>query len=372
MIWEISEDKPQIEGLDAEGRPYPAYAASLGLVRAPFGRRAVAALLDVTIWLILMLPLLLGSTPLLLKLASGSISPYGFVNHPDFVLAVVMASVSTFLGLVLLVVQLILQGRKGMTIGKAVAGLRSVNVRTLERPGVGAVLVRFVIVVAAGVVPILGPAFILISPVFDPDGRGRGLHDKATGLWLVDARKGLDPYDAKRMRVARKAVKTEPAVERSALPSLATPTDPASQPEYRPGNRVSAGVLGVARPNEQRPRSAAPPPKPEPPTRYGLRFESGETVPIVDLALLGRNPDAAEQPGATAIALADDSRSLSKTHVLIRPVAQGLEVTDWHSTNGSALMRSGAEMLLTAERPVLVVEGDGIRMGDRVAQVVRV
>ncbi len=259
MIWEVDEKKPTIEGLDAQGRPDPAYAAALGLLRAPFGRRALAVMTDVTIWVILLLPFLVGATPLLLKLATGAISPYGFLNHPDFLLAVVMASISTLLGLVYLVVQLVLHGTKGVTIGKAVTGIRSVNVRTLARPRVGAVLLRFLIVVAAGVVPLLGPAFILISPTFDPEGRGRGLHDKATGIWLVDVRKGLNPYEEKRMRVARKVVKAEPNLGRSALPSLATPTDPEAQPEYRPGSRVSAGVLGMARPHEAHERPAVGP-----------------------------------------------------------------------------------------------------------------
>ena len=449
MIWEVDEKKPTIEGLDAHGRPDPAYAAALGLLKAPFGRRALAVTTDVTIWLILLLPFLVGTTPLLLKLATGTISPYGFLNHPDFLLAVVMASISTLFGLVYLVVQLVLHGTKGVTIGKAVAGIRSVNVRTLARPRVGAVLLRFLIVVAAGVVPLLGPAFILISPTFDPEGRGRGLHDKATGIWLVDVRKGLNPYEEKRMRVARKVVKAEPNLGRSALPSLATPTDPAAQPEYRPGSRVSAGVLGMARPHEahERPavglslatpttaqtpaqvgkpvlggyriadgKSAAPPavapaapvrtasaaplapapqpealqspapppvpvqpepapspaPQSEPVARFSLRFDSGESIPISAPVLLGRNPDATEHPGASAIALADDSRSLSKTHMLVRPIDGGLEIIDCHSTNGSGLIRGGTEYGVAAGTPTTATEGDMIRLGDRVAAVVRV
>lgn len=435
MIWEVDEKERAIEGLDAQGRPDPAYAAALGLLRAPFGRRALAATIDPALWLILMLPFLLGAMPLLLKLAAGTISAYGFVNHPDFVLAVVMASVSTLLGLVLLVVQLILHGVKGMTIGKAITGIRSVDVRTLERPGVGPVLLRFLLVMASGIVPVLGPAFLLSSPTFDPDGRGRGLHDKPTRVWLVDVRRGLNPYDQKRMRVARKVVKTEPTRGRSALPSLATPTDPGSQPEYRPGSRVSAGVLGMARPHDARERPsvglslatptvqtpteagkpvlggyrvadeptpvaeapvaappaplpapveappaspAAPAPAPprtpttpEPAPRYALRFDSGERVPVREPVLLGRNPDAAEHPGATAIALADDSRLLSKTHLLVRPVDGGLEVVDWHSTNGSVLIRSGVEYGIPAGTPTAAGEGDMIRLGDRVAAVVR-
>lgn len=431
MIWEVDEQKRTIEGLDAQGRPDPAYAAALGLLRAPFGRRALSVTVDATIWLILLLPLLIGSTPLLGKLVTGTISAYGFVNHPDFLLAVVMASVSTFLGLVFLVVQLILHGVKGMTLGKAVTGIRSVNVRTLERPGVGAVLLRFLIVVAAGVVPLLGPAFILSSPTFDPDARGRGLHDKATGIWLVDIRKGLNPYDAKRMRVARKVVKAEPNLGRSSLPSLATPTDPDAQPEYRPGNRVSAGVLGMARPHEPHggpaiglslatptaaqtpvetgkpvlggyriadasptPQASSPEmpsaPQPEPAElpapepvqpdpapqtapamRFALVFDTGESIPVSGPVLLGRNPDAANHPGAMAIALTDDSRSLSKTHLLARPVDDGLEVLDCGSTNGSGLIRGGTEYAIAAGTPIVTTDGDMIRLGDRVATVVR-
>ena len=493
MIWEIDEKKQEIEGLDASGRPDPAYAAALGLVRAPFGRRVLAVVCDVAIWVLVQLPLWLGALPLVLKLAGGSISLYGFVNHPDFVLGIVMASITVLLTLVLTIVQLVLHGRKGVTIGKAVAGIRSVNVRTLERPGVGAVLLRFLIVAAAGLVPLLGSVLILVSPTFDPERRGRGLHDKATNVWLVDVRRGLQPYDEKRMRVARKLVKAEPAPERPALPSLATPVDPAVRPEYRPGSRISAGVLGVARPYEahERPtaglpqagapaeigpgeagkpvlggyRSAAderaagaepataglglhanvpppapapqaprvpapaaspapqhPAPAPQPATsstpqpasapapqpasapapqpasdpqpalpqepapapapqparaplpaaRFGLRLDTGESILISAPVLLGRNPDATEHPGARPIALADDSRSLSKTHLLVRPVDGGLEIVDCRSTNGSGLIRDGAEYGVTAGTPVVTTDGDMIRLGDRVAAVVRV
>lgn len=397
MIWQIDEQKSTIEGIDVDGRPDPAYAAALGLVRAPFGRRALSATVDAAIWLLLLLPALIGATPLVVKLATGTISPYGFVNHPDFLLAVILTSISTGLGLVYLIVQWLLHGVKGLTIGKALTGIRSVNVRTLERPRVGAVLVRFVILVASGIIPVLGPAFILVSPVFDAEGRGRGLHDKASGVWLVDVRKGLDPYDQKRMRVARKTVKAEPVAERSALPSLATPTDPDAQPEYRPGGRVSAGVLGIARPDaRERPATGAVAPAPTTPVEapaaepavapvqqpvpppvapasvhFGLRFDSGESIPVSEPVLLGRNPDAAEHPGARAIALADDSRSLSKTHMRVSPIDGGLEIVDCRSTNGSGLIRGGIEYAVTAGVPVATTEGDTIRLGDRTAAVVR-
>ena len=55
----------------------------------------------------------------------------------------------------------------------------------------------------------------------------------------------------------------------------------------------------------------------------------------------------------------------------VRPVAGGLEITDCHSTNGSGLVRDGVEYVVTAGSPVVTTDGDTIRLGDRVAAVVR-
>ncbi|GAA2898034.1 RDD family protein [Microbacterium esteraromaticum] len=485
MIWEIDDKSETIEGLDESGRPDPAYAAALGLLPAPLGRRALAAVYDGAAWMLVQLPFLIGSVPLLMKLAGGSISAYGLVNHPGFTLAVVMASITALLSLALAIVQWSLHAVKGMTIGKALTRIRTVNVRTLGKAGFLRLLLRYLIVGAAGLLPAIGSALFLLSPVFDPERRGRGWHDKASGVWLVDVRAGLNPFDEKRMRVARKMVKAEPTRERVVLPSLATPVDPSQQPAYRPGSRVSAGVLGVARPHDANERpviglpvaagpepepqgeagkpvlggyrapakpeepasgSSAPPPAATPPAvgaagpgapvvdavprqrreartvaverqretpaaaapvapaaapetaapaaapeaaapaaaapapapeaaapvRFGLRFDTGEGIGVTAPVLLGRNPDASGHPGATPMPLADSTRSLSKTHLLARPVDGGIEVVDLGSTNGSGLIRGGAEYALSAGAATLVTEGDTIRLGDRIAAVVRV
>ncbi|MCB0891514.1 MAG: RDD family protein, partial [Propionibacteriaceae bacterium] len=401
--------------------------------------------IDYCLWLVLQLPLWLGAMPLVFKLAAGEISQYGFMNHPSFVFSVVMASLTVALSLVLGVVQLVLHSVRGFTIGKAATGIRTVNARTLAKPGLGAILLRLLIVGAAGLVPLVGQAGFLASPLFD-DRRRQGWHDKATGVWLVDVRLGLQPYDEKRMRVARKMVKAEPAPQRSALPSLATPLNPGTQPTYRPGSRISAGVLGVARPSREHtiveppelpptqagpsepkpvvegyvppaplatpapgtaaqppstPEASAPPPAatqpataatqhvvatgpvaaaqpqripPQPPlpqpTGCALRLDTGELISLATPVVLGRNPDPQGHPGARAVPVADDSRSLSKTHLLVRPVAGGLEITDCHSTNGSGLVRDGVEYGVTPGVPVRVVLGDTVRLGDRTAVVI--
>lgn len=444
-IWEVEDKQVTVEGLDAAGRPDPAYAEALGLLNAPLGRRALALVIDFCLWLVLQLPLWLGAMPLVFKLAAGEISQYGFMNHPSFVFSVVMASLTVALSLVLGVVQLVLHSVRGFTIGKAATGIRTVNARTLAKPGLGAILLRLLIVGAAGLVPLVGQAGFLASPLFD-DRRRQGWHDKATGVWLVDVRLGLQPYDEKRMRVARKMVKAEPAPQRSALPSLATPLNPGTQPTYRPGSRISAGVLGVARPSREHtiveppelpptqagpsepkpvvegyvppaplatpapgtaaqppstPEASAPPPAatqpataatqhvvatgpvaaaqpqripPHPPlpqpTGCALRLDTGELISLATPVVLGRNPDPQGHPGARAVPVADDSRSLSKTHLLVRPVAGGLEITDCHSTNGSGLVRDGVEYGVTPGVPVRVVLGDTVRLGDRTAVVI--
>jgi hypothetical protein len=157
------------------------------------------------------------------------------------------------------------------------------------------------------------------------------------------------------------------------------PADPATAPEpAQAGKPVLGGYRGTGRqtpraaaPAAPAPQPAAPAPPPEPAVRWGLRWDSGESIPIAAPVLLGRNPDAADHPGATAIALADDSRSLSKTHLLVRPVIGGLEIVDCRSTNGSALIRGGTEYGVAAGTPTTATEGDMIRLGDRVAAVLR-
>jgi hypothetical protein len=58
--------------------------------------------------------------------------------------------------------------------------------------------------------------------------------------------------------------------------------------------------------------------------------------------------------------------------MLVRPVDGGLEIIDLRSTNGSAVIRGGAENPVAAGTPAIAIDGDMIRLGDRVAAVVRV
>lgn len=246
MIWEIDEASHRVEGLDENGRAVPEYAASLGLVPAPFGRRALAAGIELAVYVVLQLPLLLGALPGLLEIAAA---PGDLPGGGELALIVICAAASSVLTTAFVLTQLVLQGRRGVTLGKGIAGIRSVNVRTLERPGFwrGAV-VRALVLWASFAVPLIGPLLVVaFSPFFDAERRGRGWADLAAATWFVDARAGLNPYDAKRMRIARKTAATDLADVRSELPSLATPADERAGTAYIPTSRSSGGVLGASR-----------------------------------------------------------------------------------------------------------------------------
>ncbi|MGV9194887.1 RDD family protein [Microbacterium sp. MC2] len=433
-IWEIDEAERPVEGLDPYGRPRPEYAASLGLIPAPFGRRVLATVYEALVVCVLQLPLLLVTLPALLDTVTGG-DPAAVLQRGDLVWVVLAGAFSYALTTAFLLVQLILLGRRGVTLGKAFTGIRVVNVRTLERPKFwrGAV-VRYLVMWASFLVVLIGPLLVIaLSPLFDSEKRGRGWPDRAAQTWFVDARRGLNPYDAKRMRIARKAVSTDLVDQRNVLPSLATPRSGRGPEVYIPVTRSSSGVLGAARsertdaPGEPpaiptvvapsvaelaaapaaaqppaapaaAPTPAAPPPVVGPPastpapaawqppqllprdpepaapssTRsVSLVLDTGETLDIPDGgALIGRAPTAGPaDAGLDLVSVVDASMSVSKTHLAVLVGDEVVVVVDRGSTNGSAVIRGGGEQPLAPGEKVPVTAGDTIRFGDRLAQV---
>lgn len=462
MIWEIDDGEKQIEGLDAAGHPDPAYAASLGLLPAPFGRRTMATVIELLILMLFALPAMLVATPALIEIVSGTGDAGTMLSDGALVWPIVTLAVGNVLATVFIVLQLVLLGRKGVTAGKAVFGLRAVNVRTLERPGFwrGAV-VRYLVLSLSFLLPLLGPLLVVaLSPFFDSERRGRSWLDQAGATWLVDARRGLNPYDVKRMRIARKSVRITEHERGPALPSLATPVERDAPAEYTPSGRLSGGVIGAHRrttpPQPAAPEAApvaraapaaaapfapavapsgmvdaVPPPlvagqlldsfaprgapaasaapapgapaaaapaapapaaapeaaapvaQPEvpapaaseaaaPAVRAVLRLDDGNRIEVRGATLIGRAPAPVAGEGAVQlVAVADDTRSVSKTHLAILPARRGVLVIDRGSTNGSVIARDGAELPLTPGDPAPVQTGDVVRFGDRTLTVER-
>lgn len=424
MIWEIDEAPRVIEGIDDRGRPIPSYAASLGLRPAPFGRRTAATAIEVAVVVILLLPFLVGALPAVIGLA-GSPDPQLQLAQTPLVLIVVCTVASSVLTAAFIVVQMVLHGRRGVTLGKALVGIRSVNVRTLERPGFWrGEVVRYLVMLASFIVPVVGPVLVIaVSPFFDTERRGRGWPDLAGATWFVDVRHGLNPYDIKRMRIARKTVAANLQDDRRPLPSLATPVTAETPGAYVPVARSSGGVIGARRadaPGAEAPpaaasasaaaigagagapaapdaphgaewASAAPlPPSPSPlrsappdlitavpgasvprAVVVAIRLDTGETIAIEGGGLLiGRAPAAAPgEHGMLLLALPDDGRSVSKTHLALLRSGDRLVAMDRASTNGSSLVRAGMEHPLAPGEGFDTADGDTIRFGDRSAEV---
>lgn len=420
MIWEIDESSREIEGLDRNGKPVASYAASLGLLPAPFGRRVGATVIEAIVVALLQLPLVIGVLPTVIA-AAMSPDPVGAITgRSDLLWLVIFAAASSVLTTAFIVVQLVLHGRRGVTLGKAFLGIRSVNARTLERPGFwrGAV-VRYLVLLGSFLVPLVGSLLVVaLSPLFDPDRRGRGWPDFAADTWFVDIRKGLNPYDAKRIRIARKTAAAKLHEERTALPSLATPVGARAQDVYIPTARSRGGVLGAPRTDgSPAPAPAAafqdavvsevpgfapaaspsaaptsvpvpapvpaaaptlastpdpvPTPAPAPAPTLALVLDSGETLAIIgDGILIGRSPAAGPGEAAlTLVAIADPTMSVSKTHLAVLRREGAVFVADRGSTNGSSLTRNGVEHVLLAGESAQLENGDSIRFGDRFAQV---
>lgn len=489
-IWEIPAQITDIEGLDAQGRPDPAYAQAIGLVPARTGMRVLSTLLELVVALVIAVPGTIAGTNLVLLSAAD---PAGLLARKDLIWILLPLIVSYALMLIYTLVQLILHGLKGVTLGKAVAGIRTVNVRTLEKPGFwrGAV-VRYLILAASFLVPLIGPLLVIaLSPLFDAERRGRGWPDRVAATWLVDIRRGLNPYDGKRMRIARKQITTEVHEAAPALPSLATPTDRDAPAVYVPTGRFSGGVVGAHRAAAATPSpSAAPAPSAvpgapvvgvpslatpttaqvgpagsapavpapapadsgapasavapsmpapaasppasisaggfapatasgeaawQPPTiapvvapaapaapasaavpaasaapavpdapRAVLVIDNGERVEVRAATLIGRAPAASPSAGAGAdastgsatgegevqlVRVPDETRSVSKTHVAILLSRRGVVAVDRGSTNGSSIVRDGAEHPLTPGHPAELRAGDVLRFGDRSLRV---
>lgn len=459
MIWEIDDSTHAVEGLDGRGRPRPEYAASLGLRMAPFGRRILATSIELGILVVLQLPLLLVSLPVLLNAAVSADPAAALTDAGNLGLVIACAAASSALTTAFVVLQLILHGRKGTTVGKAATGIRSVNVRTLERPGFwrGAV-VRYLVLGASFLVPLVGPVLVIAcSPLFDPERRGRGWADMAGATWFVDARNGLNPYDVKRMRIARKTAATDLADERSELPSLATSAVAPGSGAYIPVTRSSGGVVGAPRgeaytastapggtgaaavassaaavdrgaaaagapapgagepvhpavasstaaagpgipwtpprllpdaappagqplPAASRPAAPARPGAPAvaaPPVADGsspvvvLEFDTGARIALPGAGILiGRDPSPASgDNGLTLVPIEDPTKSISKTHLALLRTGGAIIAVDRASTNGSALIRDGAEHSLPPGQGVTVRSGDTLLLGDRRALI---
>lgn len=297
------------------------------------------------------------------------------------------------LGAVLVVLGATLLSRRGATPGMALLGLR------VETQGGALTLpdaVRRQAVLALAGLPTfgLGLATLAWTAAADVSGRRRGWHDELVGTVVVDARPvpevvvGPERPQPIVNLTAMRLVPPEPTPasvppDVPVPPTPAAPTPAAREPAPTPTpTPTPAATPEPPAPAPGRRRAAAPAatraPEPVPPrraaraeTRWRATADTGETVLVRGLTLLGRGPQPREgEPVADLVALPSTDMSVSKTHAQLQLSDDGsLVVMDRGSTNGSVLIRQGVPRHLSPGRPVTLLDGDVLRLGDRVLEI---
>jgi uncharacterized RDD family membrane protein YckC len=293
------------------------------------------------------------------------------------------------LGAVLVVLGATLLSTRGATPGMALLGLR------VETPGGALTLpdaVRRQAVLALAGLPTfgLGLATLAWTAAADVSGRRRGWHDELVGTVVVDARPvpevvvGPERPQPIVNLTAMRLVPPEPTpasvppdvpvspTPAAPFPATGEPTPaptPAPTPEFpapAPGRRRAAAPAATRAPEPVPPRRAA-----RPETRWLATADTGETVLVRGLTLLGRGPQPREgESVADLVALSSTDMSVSKTHAQLQLSDDGsLVVMDRGSTNGSVLIRQGVPRHLSPGRPVTLLDGDVLRLGDRVLEI---
>lgn len=108
-----------------------------------------------------------------------------------------------------------------------------------------------------------------------------------------------------------------------------------------------------------------------PPKRTLRLVTDAGTERVVERAVvIGRNPTA--PAGELLFVLQDDTRSVSKTHLLLDGTGDETMVTDLGSTNGSAIVREdGSREGLVPHSPTVLPAGAQVALGDRTLSVER-
>lgn len=101
-----------------------------------------------------------------------------------------------------------------------------------------------------------------------------------------------------------------------------------------------------------------------------IRLSTGQSATLDRTVIIGRRPRSARASGTTMphlIAVESPQQDISRSHLEIRPEGDTVVVIDLHTTNGSTLIRQGADpMRLHPGEQTIVLSGDVVDLGDGV------
>ncbi|WP_447652699.1 FHA domain-containing protein [Microbacterium sufflavum] len=101
-----------------------------------------------------------------------------------------------------------------------------------------------------------------------------------------------------------------------------------------------------------------------------IRVSTGQVVTLDRTVIIGRRPRSTRASGANMphlIAVESPQQDISRSHLEVRPEGDTVVVIDLHTTNGSTLLRPGADPVrLHPGEQTLVLSGDVVDLGDGV------
>jgi pSer/pThr/pTyr-binding forkhead associated (FHA) protein len=94
-------------------------------------------------------------------------------------------------------------------------------------------------------------------------------------------------------------------------------------------------------------------------------YGDGAVIEIDGTIVVGRDPSSSLVANSAAVPIADDGRTMSKSHAVLSVTDEGLFVEDLHSTNGVRIIRDGKEIVVSAGSPARVRADDVLVLGER-------
>lgn len=267
----------------------------------------------------------------------------------------------------------VLEARTGITLGNAALRLRSSRADAPFSPGIGRQLVRGV-VAGAGFAVAVGSWLVMASGAWDPSGRRRTWADRIAGTVVV-AVPARATADAPAVAApGEQPTLLPPTLIDTSRRASATDDDTHTDSHAAARHAVIAQPLALSHP--------APPPAPVTSTQqivshggaaaveHGavlLIFDTGQRVQLSMpmAANLGRAP-APSIHGDELVVVDDPDLSVSKTHLRVEHQRSRTWITDFGSTNGSAVRSDDGHLTeLPAGERVLLDDADRVRMGNR-------
>lgn len=229
------------------------------------------------------------------------------------------------------------EARTGKTLGNLMFGLRTTNDEGFA-PGWLAVFLRNLMIGLSGIVPVIGFVIVMLSNLFDSNGKRQGWYDKAARTFVFDVRRGRNPlvtggingpssFAPEPPPPALQPV-SSPVISRHepSLPSQPHTALGSAQPGSAQTGSVQTGsaqsapapITPVGAPfSTTPPESARPEPatfSPEPVVFQSEKVPTGRTAPLPDCDIT--HPD--EAAGETVVSRPAAPASYAPSGVLIR------------------------------------------------------